>query len=151
MAERLSLLRPADLSDIRCEYQTPEGDVTVSVLVIAFFGTYRKGSQGNPDGAFVRGQVMAGMTMYMPSCLVLDFRNLSYEWGNTLLGVFEDIHHFTDDGEGPAYPVITVTSDKSGPALHSLLGIEGPSEFHHVDMDAALAEARRQAKIWLES
>lgn len=151
MTAPLTVLRPAELSNIRCEYLAPPDGGASDVLVIAFHGTYRRGSQGNPDGAFLRGQVMAGLATYAPSCLLLDFRDLSYEWGNTLLGVFQDVDQFMNDGEGVPFPVLTVASDRSAPALHSLLGISGPTPIHQLDLDAALVEARRQARIWLDS
>jgi hypothetical protein len=151
MTATLKLLEPRELSDIRCEYLLPLDKELEDVLVIAFYGTYRDGSLGNPDAAFMRGMVMGALATYAPSCLLLDFRGLVYRWGNSLLGIFQDVDEFMNDGTGLPFPVLTVASDKCVEALHSLLSLEGSSTFHHVDFDLALAEASRQARLWLES
>lgn len=151
MTATLKVLKPKELSEIRCEYLLPLDSELKDVLVIAFHGTYRDGSLGNPDAAFMRGKVMGALATYSPCCLLLDFRDLAYRWGNSLLGVFQDVDQFMNDGTGLPFPVLTVASDKCVAALHSLLGLEGPSAFHRVDFDAALAEAARQARLWLES
>jgi hypothetical protein len=94
---------------------------------------------------------MGALATYSPSCLLLDFRDLAYQWGDALLGIFQDVDEFMNDGTGLPFPVLTVASGKCVAALHSLLGLKGPSTFHHVDFDLALAEASRQASLWLES
>lgn len=151
MAVHLKRLDPATLSQIRCEYWIPTGSDAGDVLIVAFHGVYRPGSLGNPDADYMRGQVMAGLVMYRPMCLLLDFRKLEYEWGNSLLGIFQDVDDLLGNGTGRRFPVLSVASPQSAAALHSLLKVEAPSPFHLVDFDLALQEACRQAEAWSAS
>jgi hypothetical protein len=99
---------------------------------------------------------MSGIHAFDPDCVVLDFRLLAYRWGNSLLRVFGDIAQFKDAGADPgepAFPVAVVTSALCRPAFLSLvtpLGSDAPP-WHFDDVDAAITDAVRRSKEWLES
>ncbi|MCG8587605.1 MAG: hypothetical protein MI757_23095, partial [Pirellulales bacterium] len=87
-------------------------------------GTYGHGSEGKHDAGFIAGKTMQGLGAYDPSCLVLDFRNMSYEWGNSLLGAFQEVDQYmNEEGQQEGlFPVLVVTSDLCRAAFLSLIG-----------------------------
>lgn len=120
-----------------------EGRQYCSIAVLAASGEYGYGSRGNPDARALRIAVAAAIAEVDPDALVLDFRELSYEWGDALLGAFEPIERW--DREHPVGCVIA-SGPKSDAALASLLAPHGqrPSRLH-ADWDAAVAHAKRLA------
>ena len=124
-----------------------------SVLVVSFSGTYGAGSQGNDDGIFISAVTLAGLAAFGGGCLVLDFTEMDYRWGNTLLKVFDDVSQYMDEPGVATYPVLVVTSDRSRDAFLSLVGkTEATStEWHFRDLAAALGAARLAAQRWCDS
>lgn len=51
---------------------------------VAFRGTYRLGSQGNPDADYLAGLLHTIGELHSGSSLVLDLSGLRYEWGNRM-------------------------------------------------------------------
>jgi uncharacterized cupin superfamily protein len=86
-------LRPAskELSQIRVEVLVPESrDARRSrVVVVRCEGTYGHGSGGNSDAVFLESQIAAARCLHEPSAMVLDFRELSYVWGDLMSRVIE--------------------------------------------------------------
>jgi len=127
----------------------------MTVLVVAFDGDYPDGSLGNAHGAFIATSALHGLKAFDADCVILDFRGMSYRWGNTLLQVFEDIAQFKDAGGepgAPAFPVLVVTGERSQAAFLSLVtptGQPAPS-WHFTDIDAAIAHGAPRSKEWLE-
>lgn len=57
-----------------------------AVLIVAFDGRYRDGSDGNPDAAYMRGQIdLACGVWWFHDGLVIDLSNLAYDWGDAIL------------------------------------------------------------------
>lgn len=149
-------LRPVDLrswSELGCELlrsDRPRSDV----LVVRFTGTYRPGSLGNPDAAFMRAKVLEGMAGVDASGVVLDLRGLTYTWGNSLLGVFDAMDRFDDSDPGtPRRPIVVVGSDLCRDAFLSLVTPRGKKrpDWYFDDFEAGLDEAHRLVEVWLES
>lgn len=138
------------LSDLRYIYSTTEDD---SVLVVAFSGSYGVGSRGNDDGTFISAVTLAGLVAFGGGCLVLDFADMDYTWGNTLLKVFDDVRQYKDEPGEPAYPVLVVTSDRSREAFLSLVGKTeiAAKEWHFRDINSAIQAARAAARRWYDS
>ena len=125
-----------------------------SILVVSFAGTYPEGSRGNNHGHYIAASTVHGLAIFDPWCVVLDFRDLDYRWGNTLLLVFEYIERFMGGDEGdPSFPVVVVTSDKCREAFLSLVTPTGgqPPEWHFDDVDAALSYAVLRANEWIDA
>lgn len=53
-------------------------------LIVKFIGSYGYGCNGNGDGDFMAAIVSAGIVAYSPLMVVLDFSELSYEWGDNI-------------------------------------------------------------------
>jgi len=56
----------------------------LSIIHLAFAGDYRSGSGGAPDAHFIEGMVRTVDAIWGPSALVLDLRNVSYDWGDEM-------------------------------------------------------------------
>lgn len=146
--------RPDGLS---CRYLMPPCEQTNghAVLVVAFEGEYPNGSLGNGHGHYIAVQTLYGILAFDPSCVVLDFRLLTYRWGNTLLRVFEDIAQYKDAGnspDDPRFPVVVVTSRLCRDAFLSLVAPAGaaPPSWHADDLDEAITCAVKAADAWLD-
>jgi hypothetical protein len=57
-------------------------------LVLKFSGAYGVGSAGNGDADFMRVITCAATSAWHSHAVVFDLRELSYEWGNSIWGVF---------------------------------------------------------------
>lgn len=56
----------------------------LSAVHLAFKGNYRSGSGGAPDAHFIEGIVRMAQEIWRPSALLLDLRELRYEWGDEM-------------------------------------------------------------------
>lgn len=142
---------------LTCRFLLAERSQTerTTILVVAFDGDYPDGSLGNAHGAFIASSALHGLHVFDADCVILDFRGMSYRWGNTLLKVFQDIAQFKDaenePGE-PAFPVLAVTSARSQAAFLALVTPRGrpAPDWHFDDMDAAISHGTRMASQWLD-
>jgi hypothetical protein len=64
-------------------------DLHDRILIVSFRGEYRWGSQGNPDAQYMRAVIAGALVAWHCNGVVLDLRELTYQWGNSLLHVFE--------------------------------------------------------------
>lgn len=132
-------------------YQVENEDV----LIVRFDGEYPSGSQGNQHGKFINEQTLYAIHVFDPSCLIIDFRQLSYQWGNTLLGMFQDISQFKDAGNcpnDPVYPVLIMGSDLCRDGLFSLCGVkDNQPDWYFEDLDACIETAIKKAEYWLNN
>lgn len=141
--------------DAECFLVDPSQTEKMDVLVVAFSGVCPDGSRGNPHGRYVSYVTMCALHAFGPECLVLDFRDLEYRWGNSMLGVFQDVSQFMDaglrEGEAP-FPVLVVTSGRSS-GFASLLRAPRPGErdFRFDDLDRAIEAAIAAAQYWLDN
>lgn len=77
------------------------------LLIIAIHGTYRRGSEGRPDAAYIKGTVELASGVFNPQMLVVDLCDLSYEWGNNM-----DLEFNLDD-----LPIAIVVGPRNREAL----------------------------------
>lgn len=146
----LKQLNLDELSHLRYSYSKTQEN---SVLIGSFSGSYGIGSLGNGDGIFISAVTLAGLAAFEGGCLVLDFSNMDYKWGNTLLKVFNDVSQYMNEPDAPAFPIIVVTSDRSRDAFLSLVGSteEGAKEWHFQNMAEAIEAAQSAAQHWYDS
>lgn len=148
-------VKPPAPAGIECQFflvdQTQTGRRTI--LIASFSGEYPDGSRGNAHGAYLATMALYGIQAFDADCLIIDFRGLTYRWGNTLLKVFQDIAQFKDSGaeqNEPPFPVVIVTSDKCRDAILSLVTPTGQPtpEWHFDDMDLAIDYSLKKVEEW---
>jgi len=150
-------LEPQVPSGISCRYFAPDRDQTKrkAILITQFAGVYPDGSRGNAHGHFIATATLHGLMIFNADCVILDFRELSYRWGNTLLQVFQDISQWKDQGkepDEPFFPVLAVTSELSRAAFLSLVtpADQEPPSWHFSDMDSAIDAGIKAANAWAD-
>jgi len=93
------------------------------IAAIGFHGAMPDGSKGKAHGRYISAQAAYWMTYLNALCIVIDFRDLEYKWGDSMLGVFQTLdQYFRDywkDG-GIALPIKILASSKSS-GLYSLI------------------------------
>jgi hypothetical protein len=144
---------------INCKYFTPKEELIdkIDVLIVSFFGEYPYGSLGKKHGTYISKKTISGIIDFNPEAIILDFRELTYNWGNSLLAVFQDIEQIknagNDEGE-PNFPILIVTSNKSKKGVLSLLTpatSNSVPDFIFEDLNAAIKEAEKRGKYWLDN
>ena len=63
----------------------------ISVLQLSISGAYRDGSAGAPDAHYITGIISTTAGVWRPSAFLVDFTNLTYEWGDEMDLIFEAI------------------------------------------------------------
>ncbi len=110
-------LNPNSISDINYElimYDLLYEDKSKhSILSINFKGIYKAGSEGNNDALFMRGIIAMAINLWITEGLVLDFTQLSYEWGNTLLKIFDPIELYLENKSLVCYVLANKKNKKS--------------------------------------
>ena len=56
----------------------------LSIVHVAVSGDYRVGSSGAPDAHYIAGIVGTVNSVWHPSAMILDLRELRYEWGDEM-------------------------------------------------------------------
>jgi len=141
---------------ISCKYFMPTRDETekMDILIVSVIGIYPQGSLGNAHGRYITTMTMHGIHAFDPDGVILDLRELEYCWGDALLGVFQVISDFKDaerEDNEPFFPVLAVTSEKNKTAFLSLMTPDSePPDWHFTDINQAISEAIKRAKVWLD-
>ena len=96
------------------------------ILRLAFKGEYGFGCKGNPDATYLHSVIASALLAWEPEGVVLDFRNLRYEWGDEMAGVLFSTSrflHFVNAGGGLT-PTVVITSELCLEGLTSLVAQE---------------------------
>src|SRR5258708_1355025 len=87
-------------------------------LIVAFEGEYGNGSRGNNDATFMEALSRAALAAWSPTALILDLRQLTYQWGDELLKAIQVGQDRYFDGP---FPTAIVISEKNSEGLTSLV------------------------------
>lgn len=143
--------------NIAYKFFTPKKSQTngIDVLIVSFYGIYPSGSLGAPYAKYISLMSLHGLQYFEPECIILDLRELDYKYGNSLMGVFQDISDFKDankEENEPFFPVLVVTSDKCRDGFLSLVTLNDETEpsFHFSDMSEAIDRGVVLGREWLE-
>ena len=106
--------RLSDLSDICYKISSSpcRTDAARTILIVAFVGNYRDGSAGRGDAQFMAAVIERALTASSYAGLVIDLRELAYEWGDDVLDLLY--------GDFQQLPAALVTSPRNHAALESL-------------------------------
>lgn len=113
-------------------------DGDLELLVLAFRGVYRPGSQGNPDARRMRAEALAHLGVWPCDGLLLDLRELAYTWGDAILGVL--------DLEVPDATLSPPTLILAGPASRPGLSTLVRPDVLFDDLDLALGTLADRAR-----
>lgn len=144
---------------INCKYFVPKEELMdkIKVLIVSFFGEYPDGSLGKKHGTYISKKAISGIIDFNPEAIILDFRELAYNWGNSLLTVFQDIEQFKNAGNEesePNFPILIVVSNKSKKGVVSLLTPATSNSIHDFifeDINLAIKQAEKRGKYWLDN
>jgi len=116
--------------------------------VCAFSGDYL----GEDDGHFVASQTIAGLFAYGSVGLVLDFRELNYTQGITLIKVFKDVSETQNGEHDPLpFPVGICVSSKCQEGVLTLLKKDALDGFIRDDFAGLLGFLQGEAQRWLDA
>lgn len=73
--------RLGDLSKLNYSFTSTSDN---RVLIIGFMGKFGRGSQGNDDARSMNAVVHAGIAAFDPEAIVLDLREMAYQWGDMI-------------------------------------------------------------------
>ncbi len=109
--------RISELSTIQYKIYTIESEdrFLSDILVIQFDGKHGFGSSGNTDSAYMEAVIEFAKSYFDSlNAIILDFRNLEYEWGDTMGRVIDTAHcnHLH---------AALLTSEKCYGGLHTLI------------------------------
>lgn len=121
------------------------GERPASAMILRFVGSYGRGSAGNDDGQFMRTITLSALSLWMVDAVVFDLRELDYEWGNAIWGMYG--HSIEPAGIGDL-PYATVVSERCRAGLESCIRIAGPL---FDDVETAIDDLRRRAQECLAS
>ena len=105
------------------QYSSPE------FVHVSFSGQYRNGSVGAPDATFIVAIMEAVQRAWYTECMILDFSDLSYQWGDNM----EWVYDIGWSGHTRCHkPLAIIVSDKCREALRSL----SPDDFDEYCVDS---------------
>lgn len=121
---------------------------TWAIAVISFHGAMPDGSAGKDHAEFVTLECVKVMTRLDAKCLIIDFRDVKYRWGNGILSAFQvlDRYFFYEwQDVDMRLPIKVLASDKSI-GLRSLL----KEETFFETMEEAIQSCGEDMKRWAE-
>jgi hypothetical protein len=140
-------LEPVSFHDLsRIQYQAhicrfgPDDD---GALVLAFIGEMPPGSAGNDDATFMSFIAGKFVALTLPDCVVFDFRELTYSFGNSLGELPHAVHM-----QLPEMPIVLVISEKCCDGIATLFKGAASKGLLFSDLDDALARARDLACVF---
>ena len=113
----------------------------VDILIISFNGKYRDGSAGRPDAGLIKGVIKTGVSVFDPFSILIDLRNLEYNWGDNLDLSFE---------ETESTKAVVLVGEKCRRAMSTLaFGVDTnkdivDNEFFFDDYEKAIAKLKEE-------
>ncbi len=152
----MSLLKPAKkpraLKRIRAKFYRVDKSVDLHdmIAVVSFHGRMPDGSKGKDHGRYIAAQTVYWMTYIDAIAVVMDFRDLEYRWGDSILGALQTIDmRFRDQWSdlGMSVPVKLLSSPKSS----GLLSLVTDPRFFFSEMDDAILACSRDVRFWMDN
>ena len=154
---KLVKVKPVKPRRLSCRFWITSRSETdnIDVLIVSISGISPDGSRGRDQARFMAIKAMEGMIAFDPDAIIFDFSDLHYRWGNSILGIFQNISIFKDSENEefePPFPQIIVVGPASRDGILSLLGISDEKESNTVfnNLNDAIAQAAKAGKAWLD-
>ena len=87
MQHRFVPAQPNDLSALQYSFSQTEAKTQYDrnrILMVTFQGVYGHGSHGSLDAHFMKAVIHFGRESFTPMGIILDFRQLDYQWGDEM-------------------------------------------------------------------
>lgn len=120
------------------------------IAVVSFHGKMPDGSRGKAHGRYIAAETLYWMTLTDALSVVLDFRDLDYRWGDSMLGAFQVLEdRFREQWSDidMSLPIKLLSSDKSS-GLYSL--ITNQSVFF-ATIEEAIESCSQDMQFWLDN
>ena len=117
------------MDDLESETRVLAERGRAQIVCIAFRGTYRPGSLGNPMAAAMRDRVVETLQDYQPAAVLFDLTGLDYVWGDAVCGIVLPVLRLRRSAPASC-PTCLVAVGKTAQALeplfpHSLFAVAG--------------------------
>ncbi len=137
------------LSAIKSRFASAKDDVTDSMILLATFQGDADDSVGQNSLCHIRALLAANRIVVEPYAVILDLKDLKYEWGDEMADVLNDAG--SDPYEpGETIPVAIVTSSLNRKGLTSLLVdemSEPPEDWLFNSFEKAVASIQHRLKL----
>lgn len=135
---------------IRAKFYHVDTSVNLAdmIAVVSFHGKMPDGSMGKQHGKYIAAQTSFWMTYIGAISVVMDFRDLDYKWGDSLLGAFQTLERFYRDSWEDidrSLPIKLIASEKSS-GLYSLIS---NSSVFFSNVDEAVLSCSEDLEYWL--
>jgi hypothetical protein len=111
----------------------------MDVLVVRFTGVSGFGCANNGDANYMAAMIHAGIVAWDPCAILLDLREMAYQWGDMMVNpLCAGFRHYAD---GSDLPLAVVVSDLNRQGLTSLV----TDEMHDVHPASILFETLEAA------
>lgn len=120
------------------------------VLIANISGFYEDGSKGSIEAKFLFSE-LARYYFYYDSycCLILNFKNFSYSWGNSLIKIVNFFQNIGRDEEELNQKIFIVLSEESKEGIQSLVNLIGNTNISIVKtFEIALENAQKEVQIY---
>lgn len=110
----------------------------LEILVVRFSGNSGFGCANNSDAIYMDAMIRAGIAAFSCVGVILDLREMAYEWGDMMLCPFGAGSRYYVDSD---LPIVAVVSDRNRKGLTSLMVDEAhtdPTKVLFDTMEAAL-------------
>jgi len=97
----------------------------LEILVVRFSGNSGFGCANNSDAIYMNAMIRAGIAGFSCVGVILDLRDMSYEWGDMMLCPFGAGFRYYVDSD---LPIVAVVSDRNRKGLTSLMVDEADTD-----------------------
>jgi hypothetical protein len=137
------------LSTIISTFASAEDEVTHSTILLATFQGDADDSEGQDSFCHIRALLAANMVAVEPYAVILDLKDLKYEWGDGMARVLNDASRHPDEPT-ETIPVAVVTSPLNREGLMSLLVdemSERPEDWLFNSLEVAFVSIQYRLKL----
>lgn len=122
-----------------------------TILYAKYSGEYAHGSSGNGDGIFMFAKLASYYSAVSPITIILDLRELQYQWGNTIFSTLLFFEEIGRDAEERSKKLFIIYSEKNKEALGVKQEIPTKGNTIYTDSyDDAWDRATEEVKRYLE-
>ena len=136
-----------NVSNLKCTFSISEN---FSVLYLKVVGKYGYGSRGNGDGIYLFTQLAAYFYAYDPITIIVDLREMEYEWGDLLSKTILFFKYIGRDEYELEQVVNIVVSEHNEDAIKGILQFFGRDTLCFHSLEEAKENALKVVRAYLD-